>query len=255
VTGTSVWLRTPRFDLGLQLVAFGGVAPVVLLYALAARGQAAALVPLAAIIAVPFIHVFGSFFLAFSTERPRSGPPPARIATLWVAWTLVALALMRVSPRGLATLALIYGGWHILRQNFGFLRELAARGGAGRDPVLRRLDLAACAAPAVALWILVASRGPWSFIGVEVFHTSLPGWLSSLALIAVAGTALLRELRVRGTRLSSAAGALVLGGNAAALLVPALLLDDLTLIYTVSASYHGLQYLVYVAERERVPHR
>ena len=52
-------------------------------------------------------------------------------------------------------------------------------------------------------------------------------------------------------RASSTAGLLLLAGNAAALLGPALLLDDLVLIYTLSASYHGFQYLAYLAERER----
>jgi len=248
---TPVWLRTPRFDLGLQLGALAGIAPALILYASTRASDAAAVLPLAALIAVPFVHVFGSFFFAFSAERNQSRSPPARLAAIWAGWTVAALALFSLAPRVLATFALLYGGWHILRQNFGFLRELAGRGGLGSDRVLRRLDLAACAAPAVALWLFVAESGPWSFIGVEVHHVAVPGWLVALAFAAVPVTALLRERRLRGSRLSSRAGALILGGNAGALLLPALLLDNLTLIYTLSASYHGLQYLVYLAERER----
>jgi hypothetical protein len=256
VSTSPIWLRTPRFDLGLQLGALAAVAPPLVLYASSGGSDARAVLPLAALIAVPFVHVFGSFFFAFSIERNGSSSPPARLAAIWAGWTVAALGLMVLAPRALATFALLYGGWHILRQNFGFLRELAGRGGLGADRVLRRLDLAACAAPAVALWLLVAARGPWSFIGVEIHHAVVPRWLVALAFAAVPVTALLRERRLRGRRLSSRAGALLLGGNAAALLVPALLLDDLTVIYTLSASYHGLQYLVYLAqrERERQPH-
>ena len=251
VLPSPVWLRTPRFDLGLQLGALAGIAPALVLYAIAHAHDAAAVFPLAVVVAVPFVHVFGSFLFAFSTERNQSRSPPARLAAIWAGWTVAALTLFSIAPRALATFALLYGGWHILRQNFGFLRELAGRGGVGSDRVLRRLDLAACAAPAVALWLLVAAQGPWSFIGVEVHHVAVPGWLVALAFAAVPVTALLRERRLRGSRLSSRAGALLLAGNAGALLLPALLLDDLTLIYALSASYHGLQYLVYLAERER----
>jgi hypothetical protein len=251
VTGDAVWLRTARFDVGLQAVALAGIAPVLLLQAAAAAQGAAAVLPLAPLIAVPVVHVFGSFFLAFSHERNLSPTSPSTLATLWGGWTIAALVLMVIAPRGLATLALLYGGWHILRQNFGFLRELAGRGGRGGDRVLRRLDLAACAAPAVALWLLVASFGPWSFIGAEIHHAAAPGWLLALAFAAIPLTALLRQRRLRGSRLSTRAGLLLLGGNAAALLGPALIFRDLTLIYTLSASYHGLQYLLYVAERER----
>src|SRR5438045_1899311 len=157
MSASSVWLRTPRFDVGLQLAALIAVAPPLFLHAFAPRDAASAL-PLALLIAIPFIHVFGSFFFAFSTERNRSPSPPAKLAAIWVGWTIAALGLLALAPRALATFALLYGGWHILRQNFGFLRELARRGGLGGDRVLRRLDLAACAAPAVALWLLVATR-------------------------------------------------------------------------------------------------
>src|SRR5512143_1662187 len=80
-------------------------------------------------------------------------------AVPWAGWAMGALVLLAVAPRALATAALLYGGWHIFRQNFGFLRELAGRADVGGDAWLRRLDHAACAAPAVALWLLVTSRG------------------------------------------------------------------------------------------------
>jgi hypothetical protein len=146
----------------------------------------------------------------------------------------------------LATFALLYGGWHIFRQNFGFLRELAGRSGLGRDRRLRLLDHAASATPAIALWLLISARGPWHFITADIYHHDLPASLVGLGYVAVAATAALRLWRA-----PSPAAALLLAGNAAALLGPALLLDDLTMIYTLAASFHGFQYLAYVVERER----
>ena len=248
MTPPSIWLRTRRFDWALQLGALAGVAPAVVLYAAFGSSRAAAFLPLASLVAIPFLHVFGSFFFAFSTERNQSASPPRRLAAQWAIWTAVAVALQIFAPRLLATFALLYGGWHIFRQNFGFVRELATRAGRGADLTLRRLDLAACASPAVALWLLVTARGPWSFIGADVYHLEVPVWLRVAAGLAVPATALLRQLRV--PRGSTPAGLLRLCGNAAALLGPALFLDDLTLIYTLSASYHGIQYLAYLAERE-----
>ena len=249
VSESRIWLRTARFDLGLQLGALVGIAPPLLIYAAYDPGRASSLLPLVSLIAIPFLHVFGSFFFAFSS-RNRSPSPPRRLAIQWGIWAAAVVALLAYAPRGLATFALLYGGWHILRQNFGFLRELAHRGGVAKDPTLRRLDLAACIAPAVALWLFIAERGPWHFMGADVHHLTVPTWLLALAFAAVPATALLREHRLAGNR-TSAAGLLLLLGNAAALLGPALFLDDLTLIYTLSASFHGIQYLAYLGERER----
>jgi hypothetical protein len=251
VRSTVTWLRSPRFDVGLQLGALAGILPALLLYAGFGAARASSFAPLASLIAIPFLHVFGSFFFAFSTERNQSPSPPRRLAAQWALWGAAVLVLQAIAPRALATFALVYGGWHILRQNFGFLRELAHRAGLAGDRTLRRRDLAACAAPAVALWLLVASRGPWSFFAAEIYHPPVPAWLLALAFAAVPATAIWREQRWAGRARASAAGWLLLAGNAAALLVPALLLDDLTLIYTLSASYHGVQYLAYLVERER----
>src|SRR5215831_15742686 len=249
-----LWLRSPRFDLSLQLVALGAIAPVLVVYAALDASRASTLLPLGVMFTVPFLHVFASFFVAFSGERNHSPTPPARLARYWAMWIVLSLALQALAPRALATFALVYGGWHIFRQNFGFLRELAARGGFAGERAGRWLDQAACAAPAVALWLLVATRGPWGFLGADIWHVAAPPWLLALAFAAVPATALVREIWVsrRGPRTSAAL--LLLGGNALALLAPALLLDDLMLIYTLSASYHGLQYLAYVAERERELH-
>jgi hypothetical protein len=249
VSESRIWLRTPRFDLGLQLGALVGIAPPLLIYAAYDPGRASSLLPLVSLIAIPFLHVFGSFFFAFSS-RNRSPSPPRRLAIQWAVWAAAVVALLIYAPRGLATFALLYGGWHILRQNFGFLRELAHRGGLAKDPTLRRLDLAACIAPAVALWLFITERGPWHFMGADVYHLTVPTWLLALAFATVPATALVREHRLAGSR-TSAAGLLLLLGNAAALLGPALFLDDLTLIYTLSASFHGIQYLAYLGERER----
>ncbi len=248
VSAQRVWLRSRSFDVGLQLGALAGIAPALLVHAALDRSSAASLLPLGTLVAIPFLHVFGSFFFAFSSRRNTSASPPRQLGALWVGWLALSAALQLVAPRGLATFALLYGGWHILRQNFGFLRELAGRAGLGKDLALRRLDHAACLAPAVALWLVVSARGPWHFLGVEIHHVAVPLPLLILALAAVPATIFLRERRVGR---SSSAGLLLLAGNAAALLAPALLLDDLTLIYTLSASFHGIQYLAYLAERER----
>jgi len=242
----AIWLRSPRFDWALQFGALAGIAPPLAIYAACDPPRATTLLPLASLIAVPFLHVFGSFFFAFSPDRNRSQSPPGALAAVLAVWTAASLALGVVAPRGLATFALLYGGWHIFRQNFGFLRELAGRAGVGRDRALRRLDHAACLLPAVALWLFVSARGPWRFMGAEIHHVAVPAWLLALAFAAVPVAALAR-LRRPGGR----AAAILLGGNALALLGPALALDDLTLVYTLSASYHGIQYLAYLAERER----
>jgi hypothetical protein len=246
-----VWLRTPRFDLGFQLAALAGILPAVVIYAVASPARANSVLPLAALIAVPFLHVFGSFFFAFSGERNASASPPRLLAWLWAGWIAVSLALQGVAPRGLATFALIYGGWHIFRQNFGFVRELARRAGNHGDATLRRLDHAACAAPAVFLWLLIADRGPWTFMGADVYHVAVPAWLLAAAALAVPATVALRELHLSGRNRGGRAGLLLLAGNAAALVGPALVLRDLTLIYTLSASYHGIQYLAWLGEKER----
>lgn len=246
----AIWLRSPRFDLWLQAGALAAIAPALVLYAALGAGRASSLLPLASLVAIPFLHVFASFFFAFSRERNRSPSPPRALALTWAAWGAAALGLQAIAPRALASFALVYGGWHILRQNFGFVRELAHRAGLVEDRALRRLDLAACAAPAVALWLLIARRGPWRFIGAEVYHPAVPAWLVALACVAVPATLLWRQRRL-ARRGSSAAGWLLLTGNALALLGPALALDDLTLVYTLSASYHGFQYLAYLAARER----
>jgi len=259
VSTEQVWLRTPRFDLWLQAGALISIAPALALYAALDRGRASSLLPLASLVAIPFLHVFGSFFYAFSEQRNQSAARPRRLAAQWALWTGAVVALQVLTPRALATFALLYGGWHILRQNFGFLRELAHRAGRAGDRGLRRLDLAACLAPAVALWLWVSARGPWRFITDDVHHLPVPAWLLALAFTAVPALAWLRERHLadrpgadeRGRRDTRAAGRLLLAGNAAALLAPALLLDDLLLIYTLSASFHGFQYLVYLAARER----
>jgi hypothetical protein len=249
---SSVWLRSPRFDSWLQAGALACIAPALVIHAGIDASRAASYVPLASLIAVPFLHVFGSFFFAFSPERNQSPSPPRRLALQWLAWVACAALLQMKAPRALATFALLYGGWHILRQNFGFLRELAHRAGCAHDRVLRRLDLLACAAPAVALWLLVAARGPWRFIAADVYHPPIPLVILISVSLAVPLTIALRQLRSppRARR----AGLLLLAGNLAALLVPALLLSDLTFIYTLSASYHGFQYLAYLVEREREQH-
>lgn len=243
MSAKAVWLRNPQFDVGLQIAALFGILPALVVYAAFDGSRASSMLPLGSLIAIPFLHVFGSFFFAFS-ERNRSPSRPRRLAVQWALWIAVAAVAMKLAPRVLATFALLYGGWHILRQNFGFLRELAFREGRAGDRRLRRWDLAACIAPAVALWLFVAARGPWAFLGAEVFRLAVPTWLLAAAFVAVPATIVLRG------RLSRAS-LLLLAGNALALLAPALLVDDLLLIYTLSASYHGMQYLAYLAERER----
>ncbi len=250
MSASRTWLRSARFDVGLQLGALCGIAPAVVVHAAFPSTVASTLMPAAALIAIPFLHVFGSFFFAFS-ERNQSASPPRRLAVEWAIWTGLSIAIGLVAPRGLATFALLYGAWHILRQNFGFLRELAQRDGLAGDRALRRYDLAACLSPAIALWLYIAARGPWSFLGADIFHVAVPTWLCALAFAGVPATWLLRERALAGRGRSSRAAALLLGGNALALLGPALVLDDLLLIYALSASYHGLQYLAYLAARER----
>jgi hypothetical protein len=246
-----IWLRSARFDGWLQAGALACIAPAVAIHAAVDPTRAAAWMPLASLIAIPFLHVFGSFFFAFSTVRNRSESPPRRLAIQWSLWIVSAVALSLAAPRALATFALLYGGWHILRQNFGFLRELAHRAGRTHDRVLRRLDHAACLAPAVALWLLLAARGPWRFIAADVYHPAVPSFVVGLAFLAVPGVVALREWHLGRRSPSRRAGLMLLAGNAVALLGPALVLSDLTFIYTLSASYHGFQYLAYLAERER----
>jgi hypothetical protein len=247
----TIWLRSPRFDAWLQAGALIVIAPALAVYAALGTASASALLPLVSLVALPFLHVFGSFFFAFSAERNQSASSPRRLAVQWALWTVTALGLQVVAPRALATFALLYGGWHILRQNFGFLRELAARSGLVADRTLRRLDLAVCLAPAVALWLWLAARGPWAFLAYEVYHPSVPGWLVAIAFAAVPITIALRERRFARGRRVSTAGLLLCAGNVVALLLPALLVHDLLLIYTLSATYHGFQYLAYLAVRER----
>ena len=248
---STVWLRSPSFDLSLQLGALIGIAPALLIYASLGATRASSLLPLASLVTLPFLHVFGSFFFAFSKERNQSSSSPRRLGVQWMAWVAAAFVMQACAPRALATFALVYGGWHILRQNFGFLRELAGRAGVGADRTLRTLDLVACAAPAVALWLLISARGPWRFLTADVYHLAVPGWLLALAFAAVPATAILRERRLAGRSASSGAALLLLAGNSVALLVPALLVHDLLLIYTLSATYHGFQYLGYLVTRER----
>jgi hypothetical protein len=246
-----VWLRSARFDGWLQVGALACIAPALVIHASLTPTGAATYVPLASLIAIPFLHVFGSFFFAFSTERNVSASPPRRLAIEWAVWGAAAIALSLTAPRTLATFALIYGGWHILRQNFGFLRELAHRAGRSSDRTLRRLDLAACLAPAVALWLFVAARGPWRFIAADIYHPAIPRLIIVLAFVAVPLTVALRQQHLGWRSPSARAGLLLLAGNSAALLGPGLLLSDLTFIYTLGASYHGFQYLAYLVERER----
>jgi hypothetical protein len=244
-------LRSPRFDCWMQAGSLACIAPALAIHAAADPTRAASYVPLASLIAIPFLHVFGSFFFAFSTERNLSASPPRLLAVQWALWGAAAVPLSIMAPRALATFALVYGGWHILRQNFGFLRELAHRAGRTHDRALRRLDLAACLAPAVALWLFVAARGPWRFIAADIYHPAIPSFIIMLAFVAVPVTAALRQWHLGLRSPSLRADFLLLAGNSAALLGPALLLSDLTFIYTLSASYHGFQYLAYIAERER----
>jgi hypothetical protein len=248
-----IWLRAAHFDGWLQAGALACIVPALLIHAGVDATRAASYVPLASLIAVPFLHVFGSFFFAFSTERNQSASPPRRLAWQWALWAVAASLLQAWAPRALSTFALLYGGWHILRQNFGFLRELAYRAGRAESRLLRWADLTACATPAVALWLFVAARGPWRFIAADIYHPTIPSFVVIVAFVAVPASVLLRETLAphRGSR---RAGLLLLAGNAVALLGPALLLSDLTLVYTLSASYHGFQYLAYLAERERERH-
>jgi len=224
---------------------------VLLIYAALGATRASSLLPLASLVTIPFVHVFGSFFFAFSKERNESAWSPRRFGAQWVAWATAVFAMQAFAPRALATLALLYGGWHILRQNFGFLRELAGRAGLGGDRTLRMLDLVACAAPAVALWLFISERGPWRFLIVDVHHLPVPKWLLALAFAAVPVTVMVRERWLAGRSASSNAALLLLAGNSVALLAPALFVHDLVLIYTLSASYHGFQYLGYLVTRER----
>jgi hypothetical protein len=238
----------------MQAGALVCIAPALAIHAAVDPTRAASYAPLASLIAIPFLHVFGSFFFAFSTERNQSPTPPRLLAVQWALWAALAVALSITAPRALATFALVYGGWHILRQNFGFLREVAHRAGRAHDGTLRRLDLVACLAPAVALWLFVAARGPWRFITADIYHPPIPRVLIALAFVAVPMTVVLRQWHLGWRSPSLRADLLLLAGNAAALLGPALVLSDLTFIYTLSASYHGFQYLAYLAERERERH-
>jgi hypothetical protein len=255
VSPSRVWLRSPRFDGWLQVGALACVTPALVIHSTLDPTRAASYMPLASLIAIPFLHVFGSFFFAFSKQRNASASPPRLLAIEWAVWGVAAVALSLTVPRLLATFALIYGGWHILRQNFGFLRELAHRAGHAQDRTLRRLDLAACLAPAVALWLFVAARGPWRFIDADIYHPAFPRLIIVVAFFAVPITISLRQRHLGWRSPSGRAGLLLLAGNGAALLGPGLLLSDLTFIYTLSASYHGFQYLAYLVEREREQHR
>ena len=85
----------------------------------------------------------------------------------------------------------------------------------------------------------------------DVYHLAVPSWLLALAFAAVPATVILRERRLAGRSASSGAALLLLAGNSVALLVPALFVHDLLLIYTLSATYHGFQYLGYLVTRER----
>jgi hypothetical protein len=254
VAATTIWLRSPRFDGWMQAGALACIAPALAIHAAVDPARAASWLPLASLIAIPFLHVFGSFFFAFSPERNQSPSPPFLLAVQWALWVAAAAALSITAPRALATFALLYGGWHILRQNFGFLREVAHRAGRAHDRTLRGLDLAACLAPAVALWLFVAARGPWRFVAADVYHPPVPRLLLVLAFIAVPLTVALRQRHLGLRSPTLRADLLLLAGNCAALLGPALLLSDLTFIYTLSASYHGFQYLAYLVERERERH-
>jgi hypothetical protein len=238
----------------MQAGALACIAPALAIHAAVDPTRAASWLPLASLIAIPFLHVFGSFFFAFSPERNTSASPPRLLAAQWALWGAAAAALSIAAPRALATFALIYGGWHILRQNFGFLREVAHRAGRAHDRSLRRLDLAACLAPAVALWSLVAARGPWNFVAADVYHPAIPRFVVVLAFVAVPVTVVVRQRHLGWRSPTLRADLLLLAGNCAALLGPALLLSDLTFIYTLSASYHGFQYLAYLVERERERH-
>ena len=248
---STVWLRSPSFDLSLQVGALIGIAPVLLIYASLGATRASSLLPLASLVTIPFVHVFGSFFFAFSKERNESASSPRRLGFQWAAWAAAVFAMQAFAPRALATLALLYGGWHILRQNFGFLRELAGRAGLAADRTLRTLDLVACAAPAMALWLFISARGPWRFLTADVHHLPVPSWLLALAFAAVPATVILRDRWLAGRGASSRAALLLLAGNSVALLAPALFVHDLLLIYTLSATYHGFQYLGYLVTRER----
>lgn len=244
-------MRSPRFDCWMQAGALACIAPALAIHSVVDPTRAASWVPLASLIAIPFLHVFGSFFFAFSSERNQSPSSPRLLAVQWALWGAAAVALSIGAPRALATFALLYGGWHILRQNFGFLREVAHRAGRAHDRTLRRLDLAACLAPAVALWLFVAARGPWRFIAADIYHPAIPRFVLVLAFLAIPITMALRQWHLGLRSPSLRADLLLLAGNCAALLGPALLLSDLVFIYTLSASYHGFQYLAYLVERER----
>ena len=111
-----IWLRSPRFDGWLQAGALACITPALAIYAALDPLRAATCLPLASLIAIPFLHVFGSFFFAFSTVRNRSTSPPRRLAMQWSLWGAATIALSLTAPRALATFALVYGGWHILRQ-------------------------------------------------------------------------------------------------------------------------------------------
>src|SRR5439155_25808004 len=89
---STTWLRSRRFDLWLQLGALAGIAPALAIYASLDGAHASSFLSLASLIAVPFLHVFGSFFFAFSTERNRS-VSPRRLAAQWALWAAAALGL------------------------------------------------------------------------------------------------------------------------------------------------------------------
>src|SRR5215510_9571554 len=96
---TRLWLRSPRFDALLQLGALGAIAPVLVVYAALDLARASSVMPLAVMFAVPFLHVFASFFVAFSDERNQSATPPRRLGVYWVAWIAASLALQALAPR------------------------------------------------------------------------------------------------------------------------------------------------------------
>src|SRR2546423_7106509 len=103
-----IWLRSPRFDGWLQAGALACIGPALAIHAAVGPLRAANWMPLASLIAIPFLHVFGSFFFAFSTVRNRSQSPPRRLSIPWSLWVAFAVALSLLAPRGLATFALVY---------------------------------------------------------------------------------------------------------------------------------------------------
>lgn len=253
----SLWMVSARFDLAF----FVGSALLVLPAWYAVEHLDVPSFYLLAVVAVMANapHLMSTWTRVYLDGHERTRRPfdyyvvPAAIA----AFVVVVILLEGRRSSTLRTILLYWAFWHFLSQNWGILRLYQRKAGEVASPVAR---LERAVLYLGAFWPLLTRlrTGPWELFRSYVYHPTIPAWLTTALLVALA-VAVVALLVVRVAQ--------VLRGGAVDLIRPLFLASSFLGFFVpfvlmtrtgrgafaAAACWHGIQYIgiVWLYNRNR----